>query len=75
MMENAVFSKAMVQPKPSERWRLVTSAYHMPRAIGVFRTARFPAAVASSGLPTRLSTVISDVWRPPEFWIGVFDAG
>jgi uncharacterized SAM-binding protein YcdF (DUF218 family) len=41
-VENAVFSKAIVQPKPGERWLLVTSAYHMPRAIGVFRKAGFP---------------------------------
>jgi uncharacterized SAM-binding protein YcdF (DUF218 family) len=41
-MENAVFSKAIVRPKPGERWLLVTSAYHMPRAIGVFRKAGFP---------------------------------
>jgi uncharacterized SAM-binding protein YcdF (DUF218 family) len=41
-VENARFSKAIVQPKPSERWLLVTSAYHMPRAIGVFRKAGFP---------------------------------
>jgi uncharacterized SAM-binding protein YcdF (DUF218 family) len=41
-LENAEFSKALVQPKPSERWLLVTSAYHMPRAIGVFRGSGFP---------------------------------
>jgi uncharacterized SAM-binding protein YcdF (DUF218 family) len=41
-VENAVFSKAIIQPKPGERWLLVTSAYHMPRAIGVFRKAGFP---------------------------------
>jgi uncharacterized SAM-binding protein YcdF (DUF218 family) len=40
-VENAVFSKAIVQPKHGERWVLVTSAYHMPRAIGVFRKAGF----------------------------------
>ncbi|MEA2884677.1 MAG: hypothetical protein QOH32_3933 [Bradyrhizobium sp.] len=39
--ENAEFSKAMASPKPGERWLLVTSAWHMPRAIGVFRTAGF----------------------------------
>ena len=41
-VENAVFSKAIAQPKPGERWLLVTSAYHMPRSIGVFRKAGFP---------------------------------
>ncbi len=40
--ENAVFSKALAAPKPGERWLLVTSALHMPRAIGAFRQAEFP---------------------------------
>src|SRR5262249_7625752 len=40
--ENAAFSKLIADPKPGERWFLVTSAYHMPRAIGVFREAGFP---------------------------------
>ena len=40
--ENAVFSKAMVAPKPGERWLLVTSAFHMPRSVGLFRKAGFP---------------------------------
>src|SRR5579871_1900561 len=31
-VQNALFSKALVDPKPGERWLLVTSAYHMPRA-------------------------------------------
>ena len=39
--ENAVFTKALVQPKPGERWLLVTSAQHMPRAIGCFRRVGF----------------------------------
>ena len=39
--ENAEFSKAMASPKPGERWLLVTSAWHMPRAIGAFRKAGF----------------------------------
>jgi len=40
-VENARFSKALAQPKPGERWLLVTSAYHMPRAMGAFRAAGF----------------------------------
>lgn len=39
--ENATFTARMVQPKPGERWLLVTSAWHMPRSIGVFRKAGF----------------------------------
>jgi len=40
-VENAEFSKALVAPKPGERWLLVTSAFHMPRSVGLFRKAGF----------------------------------
>lgn len=39
--ENAIFTKQLVTPKPGERWLLVTSAFHMPRSMGVFRKAGF----------------------------------
>ena len=39
--ENAEFSKALAAPKPGERWLLVTSAFHMPRSVGLFRKAGF----------------------------------
>ncbi|WP_072390327.1 YdcF family protein [Hyphomicrobium sp. CS1GBMeth3] len=39
--ENAVFTRELVKPAPGERWYLVTSAFHMPRAIGLFRKAGF----------------------------------
>ena len=41
-VENAVFSLLLAMPQPGERWLLVTSGYHMPRAMGVFRQAGFP---------------------------------
>ena len=39
--ENAVFTADLVHPKPGERWLLITSAWHMPRAVGCFRQAGF----------------------------------
>lgn len=39
--ENALFTRDLVDPRPGERWLLVTSAWHMPRAMGAFRQARF----------------------------------
>jgi uncharacterized SAM-binding protein YcdF (DUF218 family) len=39
--ENARFTAAIVDPEPSQRWIIVTSAFHMPRAMGVFEKAGF----------------------------------
>jgi len=39
--ENAEFTRPLIHPVAGERWLLVTSAYHMPRAMGVFRAAGF----------------------------------
>ena len=41
-LENAEFSKTLADPRPGERWLLVTSAFHMPRAVGLFRKVGFP---------------------------------
>ena len=35
--ENALFTQALAVIKPGEKWLLVTSALHMPRALGAFR--------------------------------------
>lgn len=42
--ENAVFTKKMIDPSPGETWLLVTSAHHMPRAMGVFRALGWEVA-------------------------------
>lgn len=37
--DNALNTKALVQPKPGETWVVVTSAMHMPRTMACFRAA------------------------------------
>lgn len=39
--ENATFTAALLKPRPSQQWVLVTSQAHMPRAVGCFRKAGF----------------------------------
>lgn len=36
--ENAVLTRRFILPQPGEKWLLVTSAYHMPRAVAVFQS-------------------------------------
>jgi uncharacterized SAM-binding protein YcdF (DUF218 family) len=35
--ENAVFTQKRVHPRNDEDWLLITSAFHMPRSMGIFR--------------------------------------
>jgi uncharacterized SAM-binding protein YcdF (DUF218 family) len=60
--ENAVFSRQLLKPKPAERWLLVTSAAHVPRAVGSFRRAGFnvvpwsvPDQISSDGVLGRVT--------------------
>jgi uncharacterized SAM-binding protein YcdF (DUF218 family) len=60
--ENAAFTKKLVDPKPGETWLLVTSAYHMPRSIGIFRAqgmnpVAFPVDYRTFGN--------AEDWKPP----------
>jgi uncharacterized SAM-binding protein YcdF (DUF218 family) len=54
--ENAVLSYETAQPKPGESWLLVTSAMHMPRAVGCFRRIGWP--IAAYPVDYRTSTTI-----------------
>ncbi|MGB9152887.1 MAG: YdcF family protein [Alphaproteobacteria bacterium] len=47
--ENAVFSADIVRPEPSQKWLLVTSAWHMTRAMGCFRKAGWNVYAAPTG--------------------------
>jgi len=52
--ENALFSKELAKPAAGERWLLVTSAFHMPRSVGVFRALgwdvrAFPVGYRTAG--------------------------
>lgn len=40
--ENAVNSKALLTPGSEEKWLLITSAFHMPRSVGVFCSLGWP---------------------------------
>jgi len=39
--ENALYSKNLAAPRAGQRWVVVTSAVHMPRAVGAFRAVGF----------------------------------
>ena len=41
--EDALYSAELLKSKTNERWLLVSSAMHMPRAVGCFRAAGFQA--------------------------------
>ncbi len=40
--ENVVNSQALVTPAPGSHWLLITSAAHMPRAVGIFCARQWP---------------------------------
>ena len=66
-VENAAFAKQLVMPKAGERWLLVTSAMHMPRAVGVFRMAGF----AVDAYPVDyLTSGAKDLWTLPGTLMG-----
>ncbi len=59
-IENARLSAQLMRPTADQRWILVTSAYHMPRALGIFRKAGFTIQPWPVDYRTR---GWEDVWR------------
>jgi uncharacterized SAM-binding protein YcdF (DUF218 family) len=81
--ENAAFSAEMISVQPSDRWLLITSAIHMPRAIGAFRRAglsveAFPVDWRTTGpqdiwsIPGSFASGLSGVDAATKEWIGLF---
>ncbi len=81
-VENVAFTKKLVRPKAGERWLLVTSAMHMPRAVGVFQKGGFaveayPVDYRTTGtkdlwtLPSALMGGIGQTDRAAHEWIGL----
>jgi uncharacterized SAM-binding protein YcdF (DUF218 family) len=76
--ENALFSRQIANYRPGERWLLVTSAAHMPRAIAAFRAVGFsveayPVDYQTTGLPEDFlpSSMPSSTDTAVHEWIGL----
>ncbi|MBL6751446.1 MAG: YdcF family protein [Nevskia sp.] len=77
--ENAVFSRRLANPQAGQVWLLVTSAWHMPRAMGCFRKAGWnvqahPVDFAGAGsrwAGFEPGTELSQVALAEKEWIGL----
>ncbi len=59
--ENAVLTQALVHPQPGQTWILVTSAWHMPRSVGIFRARGWDVLPWPVGYKSANSL---DLWLP-----------
>lgn len=79
--ENALFTKNLVHPGPSQHWILVTSAANMPRAVGCFREVGWDvipyptdfkgdlAMFMKTGMP--ISMYLDEISLAAHEWIGL----
>ena len=57
--ENALLSKALVSPAQGETWVVITSAFHMPRSVGIFCKVGWPVV----GFPVDHRTLRGELLR------------
>ncbi len=81
--ENAIYTKALASPKQGETWLLVTSAFHMPRAVGCFRQIGMPVVPWPVDFRTAGVRSLKSMMRSPaqglqrtdralKEWVGLF---
>ncbi len=78
--QNALFGRDLVLPVPGEVWILITSASHMPRAVGVFRRLGWPVVAYPVGFRTgggssfgfRLAGGLNGLSSATREWVGLF---
>jgi uncharacterized SAM-binding protein YcdF (DUF218 family) len=70
--ENATLTEALLSGVPKGRWLLVTSAFHMPRSIGVFRMRGLKVVA----YPVDYYSKTADGMRlEPKYWMHIRDLG
>ena len=73
--QNALYSKELIKPNAQERWLVVTTASHMPRAIGCFRRVGFKVEaypILYTGAETGVSTwALSTLDAAMKEWMGL----
>jgi len=76
--DSAAATRALMTPAPNERWLLVTSAFHLPRAVACFRAAGwqvvpYPADFQRGANPWSLEFVgnLSDLDLAAHEWLGL----
>ena len=78
--QNALFGRDLAHPEPGEVWILITSARHMPRAVGVFRRQGWPVVAYPVGYRTgggfslgfRLAAGLNSLSAATKEWVGLF---
>lgn len=64
--ENAVYSARLLHPQPEQHWLLVTSAWHLPRAMGCFRKAGWTVHPVPTGYFTTGRYTLALSFKPEE---------